>query len=72
MSFAIAMLIRPLVLFFVLACVLLPIRHAVIRWAPEGRVKRLLLRRVDQGRHREQAGSGATSANPTKQTFIPR
>lgn len=47
MTFALAILLRPLALFFVLACVLLPVRHAVIRWVPEGRMKRVLLMRVE-------------------------
>ena len=47
MSFAIALLLRPFALFVLLACVLLPIRFAVIRWAPDGRLKRLLLLKVE-------------------------
>jgi uncharacterized membrane protein YhdT len=43
MSIAIALALRPLALFFLLACLLLPIRFAVLRYMPEGRVKRLLL-----------------------------
>lgn len=44
-TFAIAMLIKPLFLLAVLA-VLLLIRLAVIRWFPEGRIKRILLIQV--------------------------
>jgi len=40
--------LRPFLLFFVLACICLPVRYAVIWWMPEGKLKRLLLRRVDQ------------------------
>lgn len=47
MSFAIALLLRPLALFVILACVLLPIRFAVMRWVPESKFKRLLMLRVD-------------------------
>lgn len=47
MSFAIAAFLRPFALFFILACVLLPIRYAVIKWLPEGKLKKLLLTRVD-------------------------
>jgi len=46
MSFTLAMLLRPLVLFVLLACVLLPIRFAVIKWMPDSKFKRLLLIRV--------------------------
>jgi len=46
MSFAIAMLLRPFALFILLACVLLPIRFALMRFMPEGRLKRVLLRPV--------------------------
>lgn len=47
MSFALAILLRPLALFLILACFLLPIRFAVIRWFPESKFKRFLLTRVD-------------------------
>jgi hypothetical protein len=46
MSFAIAMLLRPLALFILLACILLPIRFGVIKWMSDGKLKRLLLLRV--------------------------
>jgi hypothetical protein len=39
-------LLRPVFLFVVLACVLLPARYAVIKFMPEGRLKRILLLRV--------------------------
>lgn len=45
MSFAIAMVLKPFALFLILA-LLLCARYAVIWWFPEGRIKRLLLRRV--------------------------
>ena len=48
-TFALALLLRPLALFLILGCVLLPIRYAVIWWFPEGRIKRFLLLRVDAG-----------------------
>lgn len=47
MSFAIAMVLRPVALFVLLACVLLPIRYAIIKWMPEGRLKKLLLTPVE-------------------------
>jgi len=37
------MLLRPLVLFVLLACILLPIRYAIIKFAPDGKLKRWLL-----------------------------
>jgi hypothetical protein len=43
---ALALLLRPLALFILLACILLPIRHAVIKWCPDGKIKHLLLLRV--------------------------
>lgn len=46
MAFAIAMVLRPIALFILLACILLPIRYAVIKWMPEGRMKRLFLIKV--------------------------
>ena len=46
MSFAIAAFLRPFALFLLLACVCLPARYAVIKWMPEGRLKRILLFRV--------------------------
>ena len=44
-SFAIALLLKPFVLLAFLG-LLLVVRYAVIWWVPEGRLKRLLLRRV--------------------------
>lgn len=46
MEYFLAGLLRPVLLFVVLACVCLPARYAVRRWLPEGRLKRLLLRPV--------------------------
>jgi hypothetical protein len=43
MTFAIAMFLRPFALFLILACILLPIRFAVIKFAPDGKLKRWLL-----------------------------
>ena len=40
---ALALLLRPLALFILLACILLPIRFAIIKWLPEGKIKHLLL-----------------------------
>ena len=41
-----AILLKPLAFFLLVALVLYPIRRAAMRWLPEGRVKRLLLRRI--------------------------
>jgi hypothetical protein len=46
MSIFLAALIRPMLLFVVLACILLPIRFAVIRWIPDGKLKRFLLTEI--------------------------
>lgn len=43
MTWVLAILIRPFAAFFLLACVLLPIRFAVKAWFPEGMIKRVLL-----------------------------
>jgi len=56
MTWVLAILIRPFAAFFLLACVLLPIRFAVKAWFPEGMIKRLLLLRVDYAGQRERAG----------------
>lgn len=50
MSAALAMLIRPLLSFVVFACILLPIRYAMIWWFPEGKVKRFLLTEIKQSK----------------------
>lgn len=42
-----ALVLKPLVFFAFAGLVLYPIRRAFMRWFPEGRVKRLLLRRVN-------------------------
>ncbi len=47
MSLALAMILRPFALFAVLACILLPIRYAVIKWMPDGTLKRVLLIRCN-------------------------
>lgn len=43
----IAIVIKPLVFFLLAALVLYPARRAVMRWVPDGKLKRLLLRRVN-------------------------
>lgn len=43
-----AMLLRPFVLFFLLAFICLPVRFAVKRFIPEGKLKRFLLTEVKQ------------------------
>jgi len=40
------MFLRPFILLLVMLLVLVPIRKAVIRWMPEGKMKRLLLMKV--------------------------
>lgn len=42
-----AIVIKPLALFALSALVLYPARRAVMRWFPEGRLKRLLLWRTN-------------------------
>lgn len=46
-SVAIAMLLKPLAALVFFGLILLPIRLAVQKWWPDGKVKQLLLRRVD-------------------------
>lgn len=38
-----AIMLKPLIAFVVLACLCLPARMAVKRWVPDGRIKRILL-----------------------------
>jgi hypothetical protein len=58
-SFMIAMLIKPFAVFAVLAA-LLCVRYAVIKYLPSGRLKRLLLIRLDKaGRRRACRSPGA-------------
>jgi hypothetical protein len=45
-----AMLMRPFLAFFFLAFICLPVRFAVKRWAPEGRLKRWLLTDIKKAR----------------------
>lgn len=45
-----AMVVRPFVLFFLLAFICLPARFAVKRFFPEGRLKRLLLTEIKKSR----------------------
>jgi len=40
------MFLRPFILLLVMLLVLMPIRKAVIRWMPEGKLKRILLMKV--------------------------
>lgn len=39
----IAILLKPLIAFVVLAAICLPARMAIKRWMPDGRIKRVLL-----------------------------
>jgi hypothetical protein len=41
-----ATLLKPLLAFVVLVAICVPVRMAAQRWLPEGRIKRLLLRRL--------------------------
>lgn len=43
-----ATLLRPVALFVLAVVVLYPARRAVMRWVPEGKLKRLLLFRVNE------------------------
>lgn len=57
-SFALAIAIKPFVLLVMLGF-LLCIRFAVIKYVPEGRLKRLLLIRLNKPRSRRPDGSAA-------------
>lgn len=46
MKFLLEMLIRPFLLLFVLGCICLPARFAVMKWMKDGKLKRILLSRV--------------------------
>jgi hypothetical protein len=54
MTIFLAALLRPLLLFVLLGCILLPVRWAVITFWPEGRVKRFLLTPIDGERRKAQ------------------
>ncbi len=43
----IAVIVKPLVLFILMVCIVLPIKLAFIRFFPEGRIKRFLLIRTN-------------------------
>ncbi len=45
-SLGVALLIRPVVAKLWMVCFLVPVRKAVERWLPDGRLKCLLLRKV--------------------------
>lgn len=62
MSTAIAFLLKPFVILAFFVLVLIPVRLAVIRFMPEGRLKRLLLTRVD-GRDAHDPGSAQVWRN---------
>jgi hypothetical protein len=42
-----AILLKPLLFLILCGAVLYPARRAVMRWMPDGKLKRLLLRRVN-------------------------
>lgn len=46
-AFEIGLLLKPLVFLFVFGFVTLPFRIAVEKWMPEGKLKRILLFRLD-------------------------
>lgn len=48
MSWALAVMFRPLVAFVLLVCFGLPARLAVQRWMKDGKLKRLLLLRINR------------------------
>lgn len=41
-----ALVLKPLFFFVLMATVLYPARRAVMRWMPDGKLKRLLLHRI--------------------------
>lgn len=43
----IALIVKPLAFFLLAAVVLYPARMAVMKWWPDGKLKRLLLRRIN-------------------------
>lgn len=43
MTWIVAVLLRPFAAFLLFACILLPVRYAVIWYLPESRLKRFLL-----------------------------
>lgn len=43
MTWAIAIFLRPLVILVLMATVLIPVRIALMKWMPRGRIKSLLL-----------------------------
>ena len=51
-SYQVALVVKPLAALVFYGLILLPARIAVMKWWPEGKVKRLLLRRVDGGREK--------------------
>lgn len=57
---AIALFLRPFALLFLLGCVLLPIRFAVMRWMPDCYLKRLFLIRVNEPWEGQTSRSPAT------------
>ena len=46
MSFALALIVKPIASLILFGLICLPARLAVQKWVPEGRVKRLLLKRI--------------------------
>jgi hypothetical protein len=58
MSFALAAFFKPLAFLIVLGLICLPVRYAVIKWFPEGKIKRLLLFKVSE----------ETPGNPARKT----
>ena len=49
MTWALALVLRPLVLLFLIAFLFAPAVYAVRRWMPEGKLKRVLLLRIHDG-----------------------
>lgn len=41
-----ALVLKPLAFFLLAACILYPARRAVMKWWPDGKLKRLLLKRI--------------------------
>jgi hypothetical protein len=49
MSHVWARIFGPLICLFVFVCICLPARVAVMKWMPEGKLKRLLLTSIGEG-----------------------
>ena len=62
-NLGIAMAVRPFVYLLVAVAILIPIRLAVIRWFPDGRLKRLLLLPVNKRKQGVGSSGGASDTS---------